>query len=58
MNFWDKYGRYFKMGIYLILYFVFTFTNALSYIMKPLMNVLGTSKLGYSSYVIILNIFI
>ncbi len=59
MSFWKKYERYFKMGIYVILYLIIMFTPLVTRLIGgPLSALLGISELGCTSYVIIMNVFL
>ena len=58
MNFWNKYGRYVKMLIYVAIYYVLMFTNASRLVMLPFENILGIGKVGSAAYSIIGNVLI
>ena len=58
MTFFQKYGKYFKMAVLVILYIMLMFTAIPRFIFKPVANIYGNSYEGIRALTIFLNIII
>ena len=58
MKFINKYMRYIKMGLLLVIYVALMFTSVSSYILSPIAKAYGSSYEGVRAYLVFSNVFI